>query len=543
VTYAPLAESVIADLVGGTYAFIDAGCAAGRSIEHCQRRFERGRGLGLDWYGPDLDIARNSGLAVAQCNLATLELPRACVSFVSMVDFVEHLPDVAATRRLLETCGAAARDFLFIRHPSFDEMEYLHGLGVKMTWTDWPCHTNMMRMVDFERLFAEMGWTDYTIRPHLPLLDSMHPAMVPLCAPPDTQAYDAAAHGPKQAIAFERPIYGKFDLFVRLNRELDDATWANITSMDGWRAIWESCGSNESTDEPQRMANPIVVDLPISADLQLPPPGFAGASKDLARVFDPWLARCGRPLPEVQAYIDEYLHNHLVQCLKWKDFFFLRLAHLMDAVGRIPEPIVDVLSFGAGMGYQDAFLAGRCSWLQVKATDWKLRNAEFPMPNLRFETLDLLDPPPEDEQYDFVFSIECLEHIADYHRAFRHHAARVKMGKYLYVSVPYASRDQQQDPELCRAAWELAEHVVPGFAFEDLQAMFETNGFEVLHASNMFHLDVVLPVRHILDAASPADIEASADALAHLLLLDLQDRRVSTSTESEGIRFLGRRVR
>ena len=60
------------------------------------------------------------------------------------------------------------------------------------------------------------------------------------------------------------------------------------------------------------------------------------------------------------------------------------------------------------------------------------------------------------EQFDLVFSIECLEHIEDYRRAFRHKAARVRPGKYLYISVPLASRDQQRDPDLRRTAWNCA---------------------------------------------------------------------------------------
>jgi trans-aconitate methyltransferase len=70
-----LDDALVRDLVAGRYAFVDAGCAAGASIDHCERRFGLGRGLGLDWYQGDLDVARNNGFDVALCNLLEQELP------------------------------------------------------------------------------------------------------------------------------------------------------------------------------------------------------------------------------------------------------------------------------------------------------------------------------------------------------------------------------------------------------------------------------------------------------------------------------------
>ena len=156
-----------------------------------------------------------------------------------MVCFLEHLPDAATAARVLDRLAVAARDFLFIRHPSFDDVAYLAGLGLKFTWTDWSSHPNMMTTGDFRRLFAERGWTDYRILPHMGYTDSDHPSIVPLGAPTDTMAYDEAAHGPKPRVAFDRTVYAKFDIFVRLDPALPDDRWSRIASLDGWEGIWE----------------------------------------------------------------------------------------------------------------------------------------------------------------------------------------------------------------------------------------------------------------------------------------------------------------
>jgi hypothetical protein len=117
----------------------------------------------------------------------------------------------------------------------------------------------------------------------------------------------------------------------------------------------------------------------------------------------------------------------------------------------------------------------------------------------------------------------------------------VRPGGYLFVTGPFASRAEQRDPGERRVAWERFEHYTPGFAFEDFEELFEENGFDVLHASNMFYLDMELPMRRILDALSPAELEAGADAIARLMQIDVRTGRVASAKQAEGIRFLGRR--
>jgi hypothetical protein len=140
---------------------------------------------------------------------------------------------------MLEKLARASRDFLFIRHPSFDDMEYLASFGLKFGWTDWESHTNMMKIDDFRRVFESLGWADYVIYPDLPIEDSSHKAVVPATAPRETYEYDEAAHGPKPAVTFDHTLYGKYDIFVRLNPRMDEAAWRRAASIEGWRAVWE----------------------------------------------------------------------------------------------------------------------------------------------------------------------------------------------------------------------------------------------------------------------------------------------------------------
>ena len=236
-----ISPKVIEALSTGRYAFIDAGCGDGASTSHLERRFRRLPGLGLDYHLEYVEAARAAGFDAMFCNLLMndLELPARCVEFAAAMDVLEHLPCERDAVTVVRRLATAARDFLVIRHPSFEDVEYLSSLGVRLNWTDWTDHTNMMKIDDFRRIFREFGWNDYAVVPHMLYTDTGHDSVVPLSAPPDTVRYDAATHGPKPAVSFDRPVWGKFDIFVRLSPTVSDAQWQIITSVDGWEAHWD----------------------------------------------------------------------------------------------------------------------------------------------------------------------------------------------------------------------------------------------------------------------------------------------------------------
>ena len=116
-------------LQAGESDFIDIGTGVGGSIGFVRKSFGAGPGLGIDIDPDKLAKARAAGHEVIEGDLADLELPAGCVSFVSAMDVLEHLPDLDATRRVLGAAAKVARDAIFIRHPSFEDIESLAALG------------------------------------------------------------------------------------------------------------------------------------------------------------------------------------------------------------------------------------------------------------------------------------------------------------------------------------------------------------------------------------------------------------------------------
>lgn len=225
-------SNYIEALAAGHYAFIDLGSGSGGSIDHCARRFALGSGLGFELDAKEIAEARQAGFDVVQADLMSVEAPPGSVAFVSAMDFLEHLPDADAAALVLKRFSPAAREFIFIRHPSFEEMEYLAGLGLKLCWTDWSGHPNMMRIDDFEKLFEHFGWTEYTIVPRNLVANSTDDQLVPLSAPTDTVMYDPSSHESKPFVRFDRPIFGQYDILVRRNGGLTDEEWERFLLTD-----------------------------------------------------------------------------------------------------------------------------------------------------------------------------------------------------------------------------------------------------------------------------------------------------------------------
>lgn len=239
VTERSSAVDVRETLSRGGYDHLDLGCGPGGSIGYARRRFGAIRSLGVDFDRSRLPTGADPAADYLVDDASTLSLPSKCVSFVTMMDFLEHLPDQGAAAAVLGNAGRAARDFLFIRHPSFEAVDSLARLGLKIAWTDVHWHPNPMRIGDFHDVLGGLGWRDVRVVRRMPIADSNHEAILPLGAPPDQHRYDRDRHGPKPFHRFRRPLPGQYDLYVRLNPALPEERWREIvaTSRIGGAAM------------------------------------------------------------------------------------------------------------------------------------------------------------------------------------------------------------------------------------------------------------------------------------------------------------------
>lgn len=211
------------------YDFLDFGCSEGGSIRFCQKRFSAQRGLGVDLNPAKIELARAAGVDAVIADAT--KLPKsACVRFVAMMDFLEHLPNLEMVGTAIAAAAAVATDFLFIRHPSFEGEAYLSALGLRQYWWHWSGHTSHIHVSDYCTIFEQLGLRQYVIKYRDPVLDSSHPSVLTSDMPINQGGYDPELHASKPFVTFDEPVWRAQDIFVAL-RAFEPAEWKTITDM------------------------------------------------------------------------------------------------------------------------------------------------------------------------------------------------------------------------------------------------------------------------------------------------------------------------
>jgi len=166
-----------------------------------------------------------------------------------------------------------------------------------------------------------------------------------------------------------------------------------------------------------------------------------------------------------------------------------RLVHLVDAItkgaGRAQGTIV---SIGSGAGFHEAFVARLFPRSRVIGVDLRRHQVELPLPNLSFRQGDLLEPAfaASLPRADFVFSIECLEHIDDDESVVASMGRLVLPGGALYIEVPFATESDLADPAVVKEHLDANEHVRPGYTAARLAELCGRAGLTVEHLAGAF---------------------------------------------------------
>lgn len=207
-----LVLKTLSDVDITSYDFLDLGCGIGGSLESAAHRFG-GRGLGVDNDPDKVREAQAAGRSVVLGDITALQIEQE-VAFVSLDNVLEHLPSLDAVRATLDNAARAATDFIYIRHPSFEDEWYLRHLGLKQYWTDWSGHPMHLTLSDLAWLLRELELGRWEVSPVWLARDSNHPTVVPASAPRNSQKYDQELHGDKPSTAFERRVWYAFDIII-----------------------------------------------------------------------------------------------------------------------------------------------------------------------------------------------------------------------------------------------------------------------------------------------------------------------------------------
>lgn len=210
-TASTVAPAPVADW--SAYDFIDLGAGKGGSLRHCARRFNA-RGIGFEREPERVAMARPMGLDVVHADAALLDCEKA-VRFVTMMNFLEDLPDLHAVEDVLARAVRAARKFIFIRHPSFEGEEEARQRGYIIGHWNSPVRTVRIMLADFAAMFERLGIGPVLVNNVEPIRHTSHELIVGL-------------EGEKRSMDIDPPLWRRHDIFVQVD-PIAPRYWEKIT--------------------------------------------------------------------------------------------------------------------------------------------------------------------------------------------------------------------------------------------------------------------------------------------------------------------------
>ena len=135
--------------------FFDFGCSNGGSLIFGVQRLGGNRGLGIDIDLKKLEEVKKRGLLGLQYDIKDIPNKK-MVEFTTMMDFLEHVPNLKDVYEFIEKACIVSRDFIFIRQPNFDYDGFLLEKKLKIFYSDWTGHPNHMSSLMLTNILRDM---------------------------------------------------------------------------------------------------------------------------------------------------------------------------------------------------------------------------------------------------------------------------------------------------------------------------------------------------------------------------------------------------
>lgn len=184
------------------------------------------------------------------------------------------------------------------------------------------------------------------------------------------------------------------------------------------------------------------------------------------------------------------------------------------------------LDAGCGSGCLARELARRYDHLMVVGYDIKAEFIKEALPlNLHLEHKDLLELR-ERQEYDFVYSIDVLEHIPGNERVVQNIWHALKHGGYFFLHMPRDNAGKRIFPEhFFRKfdTWLQEEHIGEQYELEEASDLLRRHGFKIVTQVESFGYigQIAWELDRITDDAMPLKIALMPllRALAHLAVV------------------------
>jgi len=153
------------------------------------------------------------------------------------------------------------------------------------------------------------------------------------------------------------------------------------------------------------------------------------------------------------------------------------------------ETFINILDAGCGDGHHALNLTKRFQSTYV--TGLYISGPTEPitsMSNLLFLSRDLLQAL-DTLKYDFIYSVDVLDHIPNNIIVIKNFYNALKNGGYLYIHMPDSSPEKRIFPEelfFDFDRWEEKEHIGETYTLEELEAQLRKLGFIIIESGHTF---------------------------------------------------------
>lgn len=169
---------------------------------------------------------------------------------------------------------------------------------------------------------------------------------------------------------------------------------------------------------------------------------------------------------------------------------YIRNLYFWKYISKLPvKNFTKVLDAGCGSGEYALKMAQSFPWIDVIAMDIKRQNfqSNYP-PNFLFKRGDLLELE-ERHNYDFIYSIDVLEHIPNNIKVLRNSYQALKHDGYLFLHMPYDIDKKSIFPDKFFAkfnVWAEKEHIGEQYTLDEIKSILQKIGFEIVEIEYTF---------------------------------------------------------
>lgn len=216
------------------YTFIDLGASSGGSLDWASNVFG-GRGLGVDSDPEKISKLRAKGFDGVVADASQIDAEDNCVKYVTMMHFLEHLPDRDVAAAVIDSAVRLASDFVFMTGPDFDDADYLGENGLRKHYADWTGHLWHHTTKELSSIIRGYGYPHCIIQSN-PIQDSNHRVVLPLSCPRNHGFYDPGIDPPKPFCVFDRKIFCNVSFILTKRKDLSlETLCARAQGMLGGR--------------------------------------------------------------------------------------------------------------------------------------------------------------------------------------------------------------------------------------------------------------------------------------------------------------------